>query len=61
MIGKKFTNNLVASRSLFDDPIEWGIARNLAYASIRDEIEAIIKQTNENSADVYIKDRKSVV
>lgn len=54
MIGKKFTNNLESSRSLFDDPYEWGIARNLAYASIRDEIEAIIKQTNENSADVFI-------
>ena len=54
MIGKKFTNNLKSNRSLFDNPLEWAIARNLAYASIRDDIEKIIKQTNENSADTYI-------
>lgn len=59
MIGKTFTNNLKATRpkSLFDDPYEWAIARNLAYASIRDEVEGIIKQTNENSADTYINAR----
>jgi len=56
MIGTQFTNNLKANRptSLFKNPYEWAIARNLAYASIRDDIEKIIKQTNENSADVFI-------
>lgn len=54
MIGTKFTNNLKSNKSVFDDPFEWAIAKNLAYASIRDDIEKIIKQTNENSADVYV-------
>lgn len=55
MIGQKFTNNLQDfSRKIYEDPFEWAIARNLAYASIRDDVEKIVKQTNENSADVFI-------
>lgn len=59
MIGKKFTNNLKSTRptSLFEDPWTWGVARNLAYASIRDDIENIIRQTNENSAETFINAR----
>lgn len=54
MIGKKFTNNLKHNRSIFNDPMEWAMARNLAYASIRDDVEKIIKHTNTNSANVFI-------
>src|SRR5438552_565889 len=56
MIGtKKFTNNLEARYDeLLKDPVKWAIMRNLAYASIRDDVEKVIKHTNENSADVYI-------
>lgn len=52
---KKFTNNIQARyEELLNDPLKWGIMRNLAYASIRDDVEKIVKDTNENSADVYI-------
>lgn len=52
----KFGNNLEDKtfNYILEDPERWGVMRNLAYASIRDDVEKIVKQTNENSADVYI-------
>ena len=52
---EKFTNSLQARYDdLIRDPVKWGIMRNLAYASIRGDIEKIVKQTNENSAETFI-------
>lgn len=54
-----FTNNVNAGSENFVDwvkqnPIRYGIIRNFAFGHIRDDIQKIIKDVNNNSADTYI-------